>query len=675
VPSRARHRLLRYLRNALAVQQSNAHACAGLCGWAATHGPRLGLALPEEFVTAWRHDDGEHEPNRRAWRMLDKALSDLPEARRSERPFAELARLLGLDPLEEAILTLAADYEALPAVENLWDRLADRIGMEVSLTLNPALFATLLDQSEQRITRRLRPDAALRSCGLLTVEDRRVMQVLPRLVRLVQEPSPPHDMQTAILGPAAPAPLHFAQYAHLGASAEHVRAMLKGAMAERAAGIHVLLYGPPGTGKTSFAAALAEELAVPLHEVGLEGPDGEEPERRHRLGELRLSLKLLAKARPAMLLMDEAEDVFDAADDDPAARHRRGSRSFVHRLLETAPVPVIWTANSLDGFSPAVLRRMSCAIELRVPGVAVREQLWREAAEEEGIHLPEAETRSLARSLPAAPALARSAMRAARLAGGEVETVRWALSGVVRAMADGRMPLPEPVDGPYRPELINADTDLAALADRLACPDSPRRVSLLLSGPPGSGKSAFARHLASRMGMPVLLRRASDLLDCFVGGTEQKIAAAFAEARDSQAFLIFDEADSLLGDRRHAHQGWEVSQVNEMLTWMEGHPLPFCCTTNLSERLDAASMRRFLFKGRFGFLTAAQLPVAWETYFEGAPPAGLAALDRLTPADFALVTRQAALHGWADPGKLLSALESEQRAKPGLRAPVGFKVG
>ena len=122
--------------------------------------------------------------------------------------------------------------------------------------------------------------------------------------------------------------------------------------------------------------------------------------------------------------------------------------------------------------------------------------------------------------------------------------------------------------------LIQSDTDPAVLAERLVT-NAGQAFSLCLQGPPGTGKSAFARYLAERVGLEILQKRASDLLSPRVGETEQQIAAAFAEARDTEAFLIFDEADSLLGDRRSAHRSWEVSQVNEMLTWMESHPLPF----------------------------------------------------------------------------------------------------
>jgi SpoVK/Ycf46/Vps4 family AAA+-type ATPase len=58
----------------------------------------------------------------------------------------------------------------------------------------------------------------------------------------------------------------------------------------------------------------------------------------------------------------------------------------------------------------------------------------------------------------------------------------------------------------------------------------------------------------------------------WLGESEKAIAAAFEEAADLRAFLIFDEADSPLRDRLSAHQAWEVTQVNEMLTQMERHP-------------------------------------------------------------------------------------------------------
>ena len=62
------------------------------------------------------------------------------------------------------------------------------------------------------------------------------------------------------------------------------------------------------------------------------------------------------------------------------------------------------------------------------------------------------------------------------------------------------------------------------------------------------------RHLADRLGLEVLQKRASELMSMWVGGTEKQVAEAFAEARDAEAFLVFDEADSLLADRRLAQR-------------------------------------------------------------------------------------------------------------------------
>ena len=429
----------------------------------------------------------------------------------------------------------------------------------------------------------------------------------------------------------------------------------------------------PGTGKTSFAATLAARVGARLRPVAEADDDGGEPNRYERLAGLRLAQRLAAPGG-TLLLFDEAEDLFvsrSAHDDEPAA----SSRVFVHRLLERLTLPVIWTAKDIEVLGPAVLRRMTMCLELKIPNVATRTRLWRSMGEAEGVALQDADAARLARLVPAAPAVAATALRATRLAGGGAETARIIVEGVARAVRGGRAPAPEREPDPvYDPALINADCDLEALAEDLTRPGAARAVSVLLSGPPGAGKSAWVRHLAGRMGLPVLHKRASDLLSMFVGGTEQQIADAFAEAREAQAFLVFDEADSLLLERADAVRSWEVSQVNEMLTWMENHTLPFACTTNLAERLDRASLRRFLVKLRFGWLTPTQGRAAFQRFFGVAAPDTLDGLHTLSPADFALVRRRALLQATgADPAALVQLLAAECSGRMGGRAPIGFR--
>ena len=585
-----------------------------------------------------------------------------------------IARRLGLSRCETDILCLALHYRLDQRVERLFDALSDARGGQSSFHRDCALIGLLLGAPPAEIDAALAAQAILSASGLLRIDQDGDICVLNRLVRLIRRATPPNkDFHDQLLGAATTDPLPWECFTHLGREAELAAEMLRAALTVRTGGINLLLYGPPGTGKTSLASSLAARVGARLRPVAETDEAGGEPTRNERLSGLRLAHRL-APPGETILLFDEAEDLF--------ARHsfnfgevNTSSRVFIHRLLEQGTAPVIWTANDIGALGPTVLRRMTMCVELKMPNVLIRTRLWRQMGKAEGVELPEADAARLARLVPAAPAVAATALRATRLVGGNAETARMIVEGVARAVQGGRAAAPESAqDGRYDPALVNADCDLLALADRLCGPDAPRAVSFLLSGPPGSGKSAWARHLAARMGLPVLHKRASDLLNQYVGGTEQNIAEAFAQAREMAAFLVFDEADSLLLDRADAVRGWEISQVNEMLTWMESHELPLACTTNLLDRLDRASLRRFLVKVRFDWLTSGQARLAFRRLFDQQAPRVLDELRCLTPADFALVRRRAAVAGGTTPDELVRLLAAECDGRVGGRAPVGFSA-
>ena len=109
-----------------------------------------------------------------------------------------------------------------------------------------------------------------------------------------------------------------------------------------------------------------------------------------------------------------------------------------------------------------------------------------------------------------------------------------------------------------------------------------------------------------------------------------------------------------------------------MLTWMESHPLPFVCTTNLSERMDQAVPRRFTMKLRFDPLDSARAAQAFRRILQCEPPCILP--NGLTPGDFAVVRRKAALFGAeADGHRLVKWLREEVAVRGGEPIPMGFR--
>ena len=677
---------LGYARTALSRIPRRSRRAAAIAAWLTRFQDALGLA-PRTARSA-QEDQGElfadpkSPPDAAAWAAILRRIDLRLRRGRTTRSaialrLAAVARAVGLDQAEAEILGLAARYRLHRPIERLWDMVSDAMGGAMRLSTDAGMFALLTGLPETVIEQRLSPAGTLRTAGLLTVDADGELCLLERLRRHLADalsiPAGADGTGEALLGrPLAPS-LTMEDFAHLGEAATHAAEVLAAALRARRAGVHLLLYGPPGTGKTEFAKTLAAAVGAPLYAVGETGADGHEPQRSERLAELRLAQRLLAGGSPALLLFDEAEDLFDRGLLGVAAE--RGSRAHLLRLLESTAVPVIWTTNALEPLGPAVIRRMTYAIELRVPDLSVRIRLWERELSRHGVAMDEADLVALAREVAAPPSVAATAVSAAALTGGGAPAVRRGVLAVARAMGGGRLPAGERTAEAFDPSFANADCDLTALMDRLAEPGAPRAVSLLLSGPPGTGKSAFARALAERMGLTPLVKRASDLLSRWVGGSEQAIAAAFRQAEEDNRFLILDEADGLLADRRGAAHAWELTQVNELLTWMERHTLPFACTTNLPERLDPACLRRFLVKIRFRPLSPAQAEAAFRARFGLAPPSDLASLPPLVPADFALAQRKAALFGLAhDAQALLRLLEEEASSRPGASAPLGFHL-
>ena len=578
--------------------------------------------------------------------------------------------LFELEALDAEIVGLLVRYRLYAGLRGLIDHVLDAREFKPE-----ALIGALIGHPAVAVGDRLNPHMPLLESGIVgrlnSAVDclSRYYEVPHRLIDAFTTPAATSaDVRRALIGPIVASELKWVQFDHVAAERDLVTGVIRGGIKARASGVNILIWGKPGSGKTSLVAAVARLLDLTLYRAG-ESVDSTVPDRADRLVMLKCAQRLLSRQSGAMLIIDEAQNLVPQGFE--MRRDADDSKVALNRLLESNPIPTIWTSNDVRCFDPALLRRFTLVVQLRTPPESVRAQMWQSLALKSGLDLPPDALRGLAREFDQPPALAGNAIFAARLAGGGMDRLRLAIAGAVRATGRKRSPRSPTSSETFDPGLTSADVDLVRLTDRLI--QAKRGAfSLLLSGPPGTGKSAYAKYLAERLDVPAVSKRASDLLNAHVGESEKAIARAFEEARDEGELLILDEVDSLLSDRRHAVRSWEVSQVNELLTQLEAHTLPVVATTNFMERLDPACLRRFTFKIRLEPMTPLQVRLAFRLFFGRDLTSAVADLTDLTPGDFRVVQSKADILGVEDPAELVAMLVSESEAKPGWSRQIGY---
>ncbi|MFB7263347.1 ATP-binding protein [Streptomyces nojiriensis] len=328
-----------------------------------------------------------------------------------------------------------------------------------------------------------------------------------------------------------------------------------------------------------------------------------------------------------------------ARPDDPEAMRLLGLHAAVRDavpLLVAVPQP-----GGSGPLTPAVTRVRGPLLVCAAPGAvrpgpqrpvlavplgpiesADRRAAWRAALPDAWEHAPE-----LAARHPLDPALTaqvaldmRGRAGLAPDAGGEDTTQVVDVSAAIRARAGTLLPpgvelvspcaewprlvLAEEADGQLRDAVARLKHQ-ALVLDRWQLREAARAnrgVRLLLTGPPGTGKSLAAEVLATAAERDLLIVDGSELVSKYIGETEKNLAACFEVAERTQAVFLLDEADALFGTRT------EISEANDRFANMETAYLLqrldrfdglAVLTTNLRQNIDEAFVRRMDFVVEF----------------------------------------------------------------------------
>ncbi|STO97797.1 ATP-binding protein [Helicobacter canis] len=575
------------------------------------------------------------------------------------------------------------------------------------------LLASVLQTSPTKIQKLLMADMPLRKFDFIDDRHRSGEFELESFTeRLMQEPFSKQEMMKRIARIYPKSTLEIADFSYMKSDLDMLLNYCKNAKNPS-----VFLYGKPGVGKNEIAALIAKELNRELWEI--HNIDTQGIMREDRLEQF-IRAQAMLKADKSVILLDECEEFFPSLS--PKYNEDKPSKNTLNKMLESVKIPSIFLSNSAN-IDPAFLRRFDIVLEIHAPPKEKKQAMIEKALKSQRIQLDSMIISQICESSLSQGVLLQACKVAKTLAKHKLYSLKncektpkstaansriitqsliQVLNEHLKLQGQKLIATSKPRSLPYDMSLIHASVDMKALCERIksVCgakdanvdssssgQDSTQGVRILAYGMAGSGKSEFAKALAEELDKPIILKKASDLLSMWVGGSEKNIAKAFREAEQRGAILVLDEVDSFLQDRSGASRSWEVSQVNEMLTQMESFAGIFIATTNFMDNLDRASIRRFDMKIEFKPLDFARLQKAFSLYAQHLGIGDYAAflestfgkrelekLENICFGDFALIARGAAFAPLESAEQLLEKLQEEARIKS-LSASSSKRVG
>ena len=457
----------------------------------------------------------------------------------------------------------------------------------------------------------------------------------------------------------------------------------------------ILLHGAAGTGKTEFARAVAAAAGKGAFFVR----QGEKGSAEGRRLALQVTASCVAGAGN-VVIVDEADSMLNS--NVPFFVRESVEKGWLNDFLDSSRENIIWIVNGTSGMPPSLLRRFAYSVSFRGFTRQQRMNLWKTIAARHPLadSLPdELITALCTRYRVNAGGIASALDAAAAMSGGGKRDTAWLRRTLEELLARHQeltvgpaSRREHPVTSTYDQTALNTDISADVILGSLSHfvrggAWSPERgirgVNLLFWGLPGTGKTEFAKFLADKLELELIVKRASTLLSCWLGETEKNIRNAFEEAEREKAVLFIDEADSFFIDRSAAQRSWEVTRTNELLTQMENHRGILICCTNLLDNLDRAAIRRFAWKVQFRPLKPEARLAVYRKYFS-LPGKRLLQnhrervrrIDGLTFGDFRAVAEKLRFQNPADLAHhgIIAALEVEAEYRNrGSQRKLGFR--
>lgn len=122
------------------------------------------------------------------------------------------------------------------------------------------------------------------------------------------------------------------------------------------------------------------------------------------------------------------------------------------------------------------------------------------------------------------------------------------------------------------------------------------RHRILMSGPPGNGKTTLAEAIAEALSYPLLVVRYESIIGSYLGETATRLRRVFDYARTTPCVLFFDEFDVVGKERGDTNETGEIKRVvSSLLLQVDNLPTwtIIAAATNHAELLDRAVWRRF----------------------------------------------------------------------------------